>query len=215
MTELEIYNALRAGGMTAAGACGTMASMLAEGAMRGNNAQDGLADDDAYTAATNAGINNFVGDSIGYGLCQWTASSRKAKLLAYAKNIGVSIADEPMQVNFTLKEMREDFPTVWAMVSTSNDLLQCTQIVLNIYENPKVKNLGVRYQYAQGYYAKFAEADAVPFTAQATPRADLAVMLLQTVMAHDGYWEPTEIDGIKTPLFRTRVVEYAEDVAGC
>ena len=44
---------------------------------------------------------------------------------------------------------------------------------------------------------------------------DLTVKLLQLAMAHDGYWEPDEITGIKTPEFRQRIVEYAEDVAGC
>ena len=156
MTNSEIFAALVSAGMTKEGACGVMGNMAAESAMRPNNAQDSYGrDDDTYTAQTDNGQNDFVNDSIGYGLCQWTERSRKQKLLAFAKNMGVSIGDAQMQVTFCAAEMQADFPGVWKTVTTSHDLLECTQIVLNVYENPAVKNLGTRMEYAQQAYDFF------------------------------------------------------------
>lgn len=156
MSNTAIYNMLRTAGMTKEGACAMIGNMAAESAMRSNNAQDihGVVDED-YTAATDMGANNFVSDSIGYGLCQWTLASRKQKLLNYSRQQGVSIADETMQVNFCIKELRDDFPEIWKTLTTSHDLLQCTQLVLNVYENPAVKNLDTRLDYARQAQAAF------------------------------------------------------------
>ena len=226
MNDLELYNIFRANGMTRAGALGTMANIRAEGVMRGNNAQDSYGYDDAqYTAAVDTGnpefLERFCNDSVGYGYAQWTDPRRKRKLLAYALNKGTSIGDEAMQASFVVKEMKEDFPSVWKQVSTSDDLRECVWTVLNVYENPQVKNLDARYKFALEFEEKIP--DGVVPAPQADPAAavvprygdDLTVKLLQLAMAHDGYWEPDEITGIKTPEFRTRIVEYAEDVAGC
>ena len=156
MSNQSIYNMLRTAGMTKEGACAMLGNMAAESGMRAGNAQDvyGVVDED-YTAATDMGANNFVSDAIGYGLCQWTEASRKQKLLNYARMQGVSIADESMQVNFCIKELRDDFPDIWQTLTTSHDLLQCTQIVLNVYENPQIKNLGTRLDYAKQAEAYF------------------------------------------------------------
>lgn len=156
MSNTAVYNMLRTAGMTKEGACAMLGNMAAESAMRSNNAQDvyGVVDED-YTAATDMGANNFVGDSIGYGLCQWTLASRKQKLLNYARQQGVSVGDEMMQVNFCIKELRDDFPDIWKTLTTSHDLMHCTQLVLNVYENPAIKNLGTRLDYARQAQAAF------------------------------------------------------------
>lgn len=226
MKDLELYNIFRANGMTRAGALGTMANIRAEGLMRGNNAQDSYGfDDDQYTAAVDTGnpefLERFCTDLVGYGYAQWTDPKRKRKLLAYAMNKGTSIGDEYMQAHFIIKEMKEDFPSVWQTVSTSDDLEECVRVVLYVYENPQIKNTAARYKYALEFEAQIPDGE-VP-TLQAAPAAvsgiqigdDLTVKMLQLAMAHDGYWEHDEITGIKTPEFRQRIVEYAEDVAGC
>ena len=226
MKDLELYNIFRANGMTRAGALGTMANIRAEGAMRGNNAQDSYGFDDAqYTAAVDTGnpefLERFCTDCVGYGYAQWTDPKRKRKLLAYALNKGTSIGDEYMQAHFIIKEMREDFPGVWVSVTTSDDLRECVWVVLNVYENPQIKNLEARYKYALEFEAQIPDGE-VPTLQDATAAGsvvqygdDLTVKLLQLAMANDGYWDHGEITGIKTPECRQRIVEYAEDVAGC
>lgn len=46
-------------------------------------------------------------------------------------------------------------------------------------------------------------------------KPDLAVRVLQTCMANDGYWPEGQIDGLKSPEFRAKIQEYAHDVANC
>ena len=228
MTNIEIYNVLRAGGMTPAGALGTMANLRAESAMRPNNVEDRcpISDVDYTFKVDNDPAYDFATDNgsfYGYGYAQWTDSKRKRKLLAFARSRGASIADPAMQLDFLLAEMRLDFEDVWKTVTTSDNLLQCTQIVLVVYENPKIKNLDERYRYAQDFEVEISQGAAPAQQISQAPAAsaavqygdDLTVKLLQLAMAHDGYWAPDEITGIKTPEFRQRFVEYAEDVASC
>lgn len=190
MTNKQIYDRLRAAGMTAEGACGMLGNMAAESAMRPDNAQDSYAiPDSVYVEQVDAGARDFL-DGIGFGLCQWTISSRKAKLLAFARARGVSIADAEMQVDFVIKELTEapEFADVRKTLFTSHDLMACTQIVLNVYENPAVKNLGTRLDYAQMAYDDFGKAQ--------------------------GKSKPSEVDlllaYINTDEFKTAFKKYAE-----
>lgn len=45
-------------------------------------------------------------------------------------------------------------------------------------------------------------------------RPDISVMILQAVMACNGYWTE-DVNGIRSDAFRERVVEFAKDVASC
>ena len=224
MSIQTIHDKLKASGMTEEGVLGLMANMRAESGMRANNVQDGCGwRDEDYTAQVDNGLHDFA-DGIGYGLCQWTESKgRKPKLLAFAKMQGTSIGDEDMQVRFAIWELMNDFPQVWAVLTSSDDLRRCTEIVLNIYENPKVKNLEERYQCAREFAALFRDGGKVEQAPEPQPESepepwpwgmDLAVMQLQTIMRHDGYWDG-EIDGRKTDEFRAAIVKYAEAVASC
>ncbi len=63
--------------------------------------------DAEYTAAVDNGYGNFVKDSAGYGLAQWTYWSRKQALFNHAKQAGVSIADLNMRLGFYGKNCRD------------------------------------------------------------------------------------------------------------
>ena len=159
MTNKEIYNRLRAAGMTAEGACGMLGNMAAESAMRPDNAQDSYGiPDDVYVAQVDGEVRDFL-DSVGFGLCQWTLASRKAKLLAFARARGVSIADPAMQVDFVIRELQDypEFADVRKTLCTSHDLRACTKIVMDIYENPAVKNLAERLEYAKMAFDDFGK----------------------------------------------------------
>ena len=57
--------------------------------------------DEEYTKAVDAGsYGNFVNDSAGYGLAQWTFYTRKQALFAYAKDAEESIGNLAMQLAF-------------------------------------------------------------------------------------------------------------------
>ena len=162
MSIQTIYARLRQLGMTAVGACGLMGNMRDESAMRANNAQDSYGrNDESYTAGVNAGNIGFVNDSIGYGLCQWTAPDRKAKLLAYARGLGVSIDNEDMQTAFAVKEMKEDFPGVWQALQTTNSVYEAARIVCLKYERPAnaESKVAARAGFANEFYMSLGGMD--------------------------------------------------------
>lgn len=153
MSAQTIYNQLRAAGMTHAGACAMLGNWQAESAMRANNVQDRNGyTDQAYTEGVDAGAIDFQIE-IGYGLAQWTLSSRKKKMLAFHRARGVSISDEATQVMFALHELKTEgeYAALWRMLCTTSDLENATKQICYIYERPEVKNTEERYKYAQQF----------------------------------------------------------------
>lgn len=61
----------------------------------------------------------------------------------------MSIDDPVLQVNFALKELKEDFPALLTMLKTTNDLYAATSEICYKFENPTVKNVKERYEAAQ------------------------------------------------------------------
>lgn len=222
MSSKTIYDALRAAGLTAEGACGLMGNFQAESAMRSNNVEDrsGM-DDDRYTALADSGNYDFLtdyGHHYGYGLAQWTLASRKEALLNTAKKRGVSVSDEAMQVDFAIWELSNQFPTVWQLLTGSHDLYECARIVCIQYERPAVNNVDARYRFARDFFERMAggsDPDPPPDPQpqpSPIPEVDLALMVLQACMQRDGFW-PGAIDGVRSPAFRKAIVEYAAAVA--
>ena len=72
MSELTIYQHLRAGGLSPAGACAVMGNMFQESAMLPNNVENRCTlRDSEYTSAVDEGRispDQFVHDKFGYGL---------------------------------------------------------------------------------------------------------------------------------------------------
>lgn len=150
-----IWLILRAAGMSEVGAAALLGNMQAESALRPDNAQDNMSKltDDEYTAFVNMGTYaNFATDAVGYGLCQWTYSTRKAALLRFAKNIGASIGDLTMQVNFCVKELKQDYSGLWAFLTSTEDLSTAVSRICEEYERPAFNNTGRRLKYAEAWY---------------------------------------------------------------
>ena len=166
MTSSEIakkaYNLFLSKGVTKEGACAIIGNLQAESVLIPNNLEDSysvslrMSDVQYTTAVDNGTYTNFVHDSAGYGLAQWTYYTRKQKLLNYAKSQGKSIGDLDMQLSFLIKEFQEDFSSIWNQLKSSNNLYDLTLLLLNKWENPTVKNIQVRYQFAQNWYKSLA-----------------------------------------------------------
>jgi len=163
MSNKTIFAILRGAGMTAEGACGLMGNMMAESGMKANIAQRGMTSmsDEQYTAEADSSIIDFTRDSVGYGLCQWTYITRKAALLSFARNRGVSVGDENMQVQFCLRELQQDYPMLMLKLCTSTDIDECADRVCDQYERPAVNNYPVRRQYARDFFNQFCGSDAL------------------------------------------------------
>lgn len=149
------YDFLKANGFTDYAAAGIYANLQAESAMKPTNLQNSYEkklgmDDAAYTAAVDSGAyTNFVKDSAGYGLAQWTYWSRKQKLLEYAKSQGKSIGDGIMQMRFLVKEMSK---ALIAKMNAAKSASEAAKIFMLEFERPANQSAS-----AQNARAKIAE----------------------------------------------------------
>lgn len=154
----KIFNFLKSQGFTDAGAVGTMANIKAESAGRPENLQNtyekklGMTDAE-YVAAVDAGsYTNFVKDSAGFGLCQWTYWSRKQAMLEYIKKLGVSIADLEGQLKFMAHEMATGYKSLWNLLKTTTSIQEASDAVLTKYERPA--DMGAAVKAKRAAYAK-------------------------------------------------------------
>lgn len=159
-TERTIWNYFCCKGFSPAGVAGLMGNLYAESGLNPINLQNtyekrlGLTDAE-YTAAVDSGsYSNFVRDSAGYGLAQWTYWSRKEAMLNYARKTGASIGDLMMQLDFMFQELKGHV-AVFQVLRTARTVKEASDIVLTKYERPadmsnavKVKRAG----FGQAYY---------------------------------------------------------------
>lgn len=163
--EERIWNYLTAAGFTACGAAGIMGNLYAESGLNPQNLQNTYEKklgytDAAYTAAVDSGAyTGFAGDKAGYGLAQWTYSTRKAALLAYARAAGKSVGDLETQLAFLVKELRESFSAVYHTLKTAQTVRAASDAVMLKFERPanqSAEALARRADYGQGYFDKYA-----------------------------------------------------------
>ena len=161
----KIWDKLCAAGLTPAGAAGLLGNLQAESGLNPRNLQNsfekklGMSDQE-YTAAVDCGAyGSFVTDGAGYGLAQWTYSSRKAALLAYAKARGRSVGDLDTQVGYLLQELQSLFPAVLRLLRATDSVREASDCVLLQFERPanqSAANCARRAALGQGFYDKFA-----------------------------------------------------------
>lgn len=159
MSELSILNQLVAAGMTSVGACAMAGNMQAESGFKANVAQRGMTklSDEEYTAKADSSSTNFVNDGVGYGLCQWTYSLRKADLWNYAHGKGKSVGDENIQVQFCIAELKTDYPSLWGYLCEAQDLAGATTRICKEFERPAVNNIITRIDFANRLYTKYRD----------------------------------------------------------
>ena len=146
------------------GVAGLMGNLYAESALRSNNLQQTYEKslgytDDTYTVAVDSGdYSNFVKDSAGYGLAQWTYWSRKQALLEYAKSVGKSICDFDMQMEFLWKELSTGYKSTLNALKAATSVADASTYVLIHYEAPADQGETVqakRASYGEKYYSAY------------------------------------------------------------
>ena len=80
--------------------------------------------------------SNFVHDSAGYGLAQWTFWSRKQNLLNFARQCGKSIGDLDMQLDFLWKELTEGYASLVRTLQSAATIRIASDAVLVQFERP-------------------------------------------------------------------------------
>ena len=167
MNEQKIWNYLIGKGLSQAGAAGLMGNLYAESGLDPKNLQNTYEkklgyNDAGYTAAVDSGsYTNFVHDSAGYGLAQWTYWSRKQNLLAFARTAGKSIGDLEMQLDFLLKELSESYNSVLKTLKTTGNVKTASDSVLVNFERPADQSEAAKKKragYGQVYYDRYAAA---------------------------------------------------------
>ena len=150
-----IYNRLRYHGVSQDGALGVLGNFECESNCEPNRVQgDGSSYrtiSKTYTANYMNGTwgkEHFVNGKVGYGLAQWTYPTRQAELWDYWKSSGRALDDAEMQVDFAVKELKRDYPELWKILCTSNDVYTCAKRICYDFENPLVKNVDARFQAA-------------------------------------------------------------------
>lgn len=168
----KIWDCLISAGLTEAGAAGLLGNLQAESGLNPQNLQNsfekklGMSDQD-YTAAVDCGAyGSFVTDGAGYGLAQWTYSSRKAALLACAKARGRSVGDLDTQAGYLLQELQSLFPAILRLLRTTDSVREASDCVLLQFERPanqSAANCARRAALGQGFYDKFAGGENVNY----------------------------------------------------
>jgi len=163
MSEQTIYNALRTGGLSRVGVCAMMGNMAMESALISTNVEDRCTMSDFdYTHAVDTGTiskHQFVHDSFGYGLCQWTFYARKENLYNLAKEKGVSIGDEAMQCDFCIWELKNENAGLYSFLCVTDNITEAAKRICAEYERPAYNNFADRINAAQKYFNLLAAND--------------------------------------------------------
>ena len=166
MSSKIIWDFLKREGFSDFGVAGLMGNLDAESALRPNNLQDtysrslGLSDAEYTAKVDNGTYTNFVRDSAGYGLAQWTYWSRKENLLNYAKSKKKSIGDLEMQLEFLVQELKTSYKnSVYNILVNATTVQQASDVVLMNFERPAnaAAQKSKRAAMGQVYYDKYVK----------------------------------------------------------
>ena len=185
----KIWNYLYSKIGNAYGVAGLMGNLYYESALKPKNLQNSYETklgytDDTYTAAVDDGSYSrasFKGDSAGYGLAQWTYSTRKANMYDYIiTSLGKSIGDLESQLKFLYKELSESYTGVLSVLKSATDVTTASTKVLTGYEKPANQGSSVQAKRAakgQEYYDKYASSSSSSSTSSSSSSSSSAAKL--------------------------------------
>lgn len=168
--EEKIWNYLKSKGFTDCGIAGLMGNLKAESGLNSKNLQNTsnnklcMTDEEYTNAVDNGRYSNFVKDSAGYGLAQWTYWSRKQNLLNFAHSKNKSIGDLEMQLDFLYKELSENYKSVFNTLKSATTVLEASNSVLLKFEKPANQSESVqrkRAEYSHIYYDKYVKKETI------------------------------------------------------
>lgn len=170
INDKVMWDYFKSQGLNDYGIAGLMGNLYAESGFKPTNLQNtyekklGLTDAQ-YTAAVDSGAyTNFIKDSAGYGIAQWTYWSLKQDLYNYVKSKGKSIGDGQIQMEFLAYQLSKDFKAVWNTLKTASSILEASNAVLLKFERPADQSTAVqnkRAELGKVYYDKYASATVV------------------------------------------------------
>lgn len=166
----KIWDKFRGAGLSEAGAAGLMGNLKAESDLEPENLQNSFEEklgynDSGYTSAVDFGsYAHFADDGAGYGLAQWTYPTRKAALLAFAKEQKKSVGDLDLQLDFLVKELREEYPSLFRELCAASNVQTASDAVLTQFERPADMSEAVkvkRASFAEEFLREFGGGTVV------------------------------------------------------
>jgi len=198
--EEKIWNYLKACGLNDYGVAGCMGNLYAESALKPNNLQStyekklGYTDSE-YVAAVDSGkYTDFVEDSAGFGLAQWTHHTRKQSLLNFAKSKNKSIGDLETQLDFLMYELSGSYKDVLNVLKTAKSVMEASDAMLLKFERPANQGTAVRVMraaYGQKYYTQYAVQTAQPIKGGAKMKYDASNKPLVCMMTQNACYKGT------------------------
>lgn len=123
------------------GVAGLMGNLYAESGLNPKNLQNtynkklNMTDDQYTKAVDNGSYDNFIKDSAGYGLAQWTYWTRKRGLFNKAKNKKSSVGNIYVQLEYLWEELQK-YTSVLKVLCNTNSIDEASDIVLTKFEKP-------------------------------------------------------------------------------
>lgn len=165
-TARQIWSIAKAYGLSDIAAAAILGNAQAESGVNPSNLQGSYEKslshtDSSYTDAVNNGqYNNFVHDSAGYGLFQFTYWSLKQDLYNEAKSRGVSISNTKLQMDVMISQIKNS--GVFDKINKALTVKEASNIFMLQYERPanqSVESQNKRAGYSQQFYDKFKGTD--------------------------------------------------------
>lgn len=165
----KIWNYFKEKGLNDYGCAGLLGNLDCESGLNPNNLENayerklGYSDDKYVQAVDNGSYTNFIYDSAGFGIAQWTWWSRKKALYEYAKSKNASVGSLEMQLDFLYKELSENYKSVLTTLKTAKSVQEASNAVLLKFECPADQSVSAqnkRASYGQKYYDKYAANDS-------------------------------------------------------
>ena len=159
-----MWNFFKSKGLNDYGIAGLMGNLQAESGLKPTNLQNSYEsklgmNDAEYTAAVDAGTyTNFVKDSVGYGLAQWTFWSLKQEMLNYHKAAKKSIGDGQTQMEFLAHQLSNSYKSVWTILQNASSIREASDAVLLKFERPADQSEAAQLKRAnlgQSFYDKY------------------------------------------------------------
>ena len=160
-----IWNYFKAKGLSDCGIAGLMGNLYAESGLSPVNLQNsyekklGMTDSQYTQAVDNGSYSNFVKDSAGYGLAQWTYWSRKQGLLKLCRSRSKSIGDLSTQLDFLYQELSTSYSQLLKILKTTSSVEEASNLVITQFERPADQSsaaLQRRAAYSQQFFNSYA-----------------------------------------------------------
>ena len=231
MSKQEIYNRLRQGGLSEAGALGMMGNWDCESNLEPNRLQGDFSPFRTLSKSYVQGVTNgsisrqtFGYDGKGFGLYQLTYFSRKLGYYDYWQASGKALDSAELQTDYALIELKKDYPVLLEFLRNTNDLYQATKRICVEFERPAVNNVDARYASAKRLQYELDLEGADPDPEPEPPKSEFwpprtlcksmigaDVEVLQAVLKARGNIV-TNPDGIFGSYLEERVKEFQKSV---